>query len=111
LEILGSTKIAADSVDIVFVAHVFHQSGKQPEILKEAGRILKPEGKVVMVEWQKMKIPFGPPVGQRLAKDDAVRLAQSAGLQQISEFTPGHYHYGLVFGKSQADSSKSKEKK
>lgn len=101
VEILGSTKIADDSVDIVFLAHIIHQSTAHPAILEEAKRVSKPDGIIAVVEWQKVKIPFGPPVEKRIAREDAIRVAQNAGLRLAAEFPAGNYHYGLIFKKSQ----------
>lgn len=103
LEVPGTTKIAADSVDIAFLGHIIHQTTKHPEILGEATRVIKPDGQVVVVEWQKVKIPFGPPVEKRVAREDVIRVAQDTGLRLAQEFDAGSYHYGLIFKKSQYD--------
>lgn len=101
LEISGSTKIPADSVDIVFLAHIINQSTAHPSILEEARRIIKPDGLIVVVEWKKVKIPFGPPLEKRVPREEAIKVAQTVGLRLAQEFSAGNYHYGLVFKKSQ----------
>ncbi len=101
LEIKGSTKIPDDSVDVVFLAHIVNQSTAHPSILEEARRIIKPEGAIVVVEWKKIKIPFGPPLEKRVAQEEAVKVAGQVGLRLAQDFSAGNYHYGLVFKKSQ----------
>ncbi len=105
LEVPGTTKIAADSVDIAFLGHIIHQSTKHPEILGEAARVIKPDGLVAVVEWQKVKIPFGPPVEKRVAREDVIRVAQNIGLRLAQEFDAGAYHYGLIFKKNRPEKS------
>ncbi len=100
LEIKSGTKITADSVDIVFISHVFYQSDKHSPILEEAKRVVKPEGEIVVIEWEKVDIPFGPPLEARVAKKDAIEAAQKSDLSLSSEFEAGSYHYGLILKKS-----------
>ncbi len=109
LEVAGSTKIPADSVDIVFLAHIIHQSVEHPTILEEAKRVIKPDGKIVVTEWKKVKIPFGPAVEKRVVQEDVVKVAQNNGLRLAQEFSAGNYHYGLIFKKSQYETPTSAE--
>lgn len=99
LEVPNSTKLRPDSVDIVFVAHVFYQSDKQSPILQEAKRVVKPGGKIVVVEWEKVAVPFGPPLEKRISKDEALQVAKAVGLVLEDEFAAGSYHYGLLLRK------------
>jgi len=93
----GST-LKEEMADFVLVANILHQSDPAT-ILKEAKRILKPEGKVVVVEWSTAASPLGPPQEHRLARNDALEVAKEAGLWLAREFTPSPYHYGLLLAK------------
>jgi SAM-dependent methyltransferase len=49
---LGSfydVKIAAESVDVVFLSHAFHHANKPLKLLVECDRILKPNGRIIVV--------------------------------------------------------------
>ena len=83
------------------LTHIVNQSTAHPSILEEARRIIKPEGAIVVVEWKKIKIPFGPPLEKRVAQEEAVKVAGQVGLRLAQDFSAGNYHYGLVFKKSQ----------
>lgn len=95
----GST-LPPDSVDWVLVANILHQSNPA-KILREAARIVKPEGRVVVIEWSVGASPFGPPNKVRIAKPDALAAAEGTGLTLLREFKPSPYHYGLIMTKSQ----------
>lgn len=90
----GSTLDAA-SADWVLVANILHQA-KPAAILREAARVVKREGQVVVVEWDVAASPIGPPTEVRMAKPDTVQEAEQAGLQVLKEFKPSPYHYGLI---------------
>lgn len=95
----GST-LAPASVDWVLVANILHQSNPA-KILQEAARIVKKDGRVVVIEWAVGASPFGPPNAVRIAKPDALEAAGGAGLTLVREFKPSPYHYGLIMTKSQ----------
>ncbi len=99
LEVPGSTKLKDGSIDIVFITHVFFQIEKKAPILEEAKRVVKPDGKIVTIDWAKVKIPFGPPLEKRVSKEEVIEVASAIGLNAVSEFDAGSYHYGLIFSK------------
>lgn len=99
LEIFNSTKIEAGSLDVVFLINTLYQSSKRVEILREAVRVLKKSGKLVIVEWKKVSIPFGPPVEERVDIHSLKNAAPKLGIDLVKEFFTGSYHYGLIFTK------------
>ena len=94
----GST-LPPDTADWVLLANVLHQAAPA-KMLAEAARIVKPAGRVVVVEWNVGASPFGPPPETRLAQPDALAAAERAGLQLQREFKPSPYHYGLLLSRS-----------
>lgn len=84
--------------DCVLVANIFHQSDPRT-ILMEARRILKPDGALVLVEWEATASPLGPPTGHRLSRREATGLIEKVGLTITQEFTPSDYHYGFILKK------------
>jgi len=99
LEIIGATKIPAESLDVIFIVNVLFQSDKDAEIIRESHRLLKPQGKLVVVDWDQISAPFGPPMQDRAKKEDVKQAASNSGFQLTEEFQAGQYHYGLVFVK------------
>jgi len=99
LEKVGSTKIPNASVDAAMLINILFQNKKQKEILSEAGRILKKGGKVAVVDWKKVGIPFGPPVEIRVEPANVKNLASQMGLRLLEETNFGDYFWGLIFEK------------
>lgn len=99
LEIFGATKIEAGSLDVAMLINTLYQSHKRAEILREAIRMLKKDGILLMVEWKSISSPIGPPVEERVKIDLMKTAAIKLGLNLEEEFEAGQYHYGLMFTK------------
>jgi ubiquinone/menaquinone biosynthesis C-methylase UbiE len=67
------------SVDLCLMATVLHdfvQAGMAADVLREATRVLKPQGVMVMVEFKKEQTPHGPPHAIRLSVEDLAVMVQ-----------------------------------
>jgi ubiquinone/menaquinone biosynthesis C-methylase UbiE len=99
LEIDGATEIQPQSLDFVLLINTLWQIKKNETTFREAVRLIKNGGKLVVVEWWLGEAPLGPPSERRISKDYVRDLAKKYGLTEEKEFKAGPYHYGLVFKK------------
>lgn len=99
LEIFGAAKIESGSLDVAMLINTLYQSRKRAEILRETIRMIKKNGKLVVVEWKNIAAPFGPPAEERVNKDLLDNAAKKLGLREELEFEAGQYHYGLIYVK------------
>lgn len=97
LEIIGAAKIPEGSCDFAFIVNVLHQSTKQSEIITEAIRLLKPTGKLMVIDWGENTPPFAPPPHMKVSIPRITEYAASLGFKLEQEFKAGNYHFGLVF--------------
>jgi len=100
LEMVGATKIQEGSLDIALLVNMLFQSKKDDLVIREASRLVKRGGKVVVVDWLKIAAPFGPAVEDRTNPDEIKKFSVDAGLKLLDEFDAGPYHYGIVFEKA-----------
>ena len=98
LEVLGGSKLKAQSVDLALLANILFQSSKKADIVKEVKRILKKNGRMVVIEW-KEKQPMGPPEKLITSKGLVQDLAKSEGFKFKKEFPAGRGHWGMIFAK------------
>jgi len=94
-----STTLKEEMVDYVIIANVLFQITNRDTAAREAFRILKPGGKIVLIEWNKEAGKFGPSLSDRLPKDGAKNLFEIRGFNFEREFYAGDYHYGMMFSK------------
>ncbi len=101
IEIFGATKVPAELIDYVLVVHALYQSQQRHNFLKEAVRLLKVGGKLLIIDWKKNNSPLGPPLEQRVSIEEIKSLLTVVGsMKLISQFDPGQFHYGLIYEKA-----------
>lgn len=99
LEVFKATGIESSSLDNALLVNVLHQSEKRAEIIREATRLLKRGGKLLIVEWKSSDLPLGPSQDKRVKLESLKTAAPKLGLSIIEEFEAGPYHYGLILTK------------
>ena len=97
LELVGATNVPPASLDVAFIHNVLFQAGEHDNFLEETARLLKPGGKVMIIDWKKISSPFGPPVKDRPEPQLIKDMSTKAGLKLMEEFEAGPYHFGLIF--------------
>lgn len=96
LEIFKGTKIENDTLDIALLINVLHQSEKRADIIREAARMLKTGGQLLIVEWSNNDAPLGPKPEKRIKLESLKTAAAKLGFGIKEEFTAGPYHYGII---------------
>ncbi len=99
LEVIGGSKMPENSVDLVLMANMLFQSKKRVEIFKEASRVLKKGGKVVVVDWLPEKAIMAKDGGWAVSEVEAEKDAQEVGFEKERNFLAGSHHYGIIFKK------------
>lgn len=83
----GPLPLEDQSVDVCFMATVLHdfvKAGMAENALREATRVLKPNGVMTVVEFKKEDSPNGPPRKIRLAVEDLAMMVQRLGFIRFS---------------------------
>jgi len=83
--------------DIILMTNLFFQIKNKKKVLREAQRILKKGGQILVVDWKK-ESALGPREG-KVTDEEIKKIAENLGLELKKEFEAGEYHYGLVFTK------------
>lgn len=90
-------ELAPASVDVVFLCDTYHHIEDRVNYFKRVAAGLKPGGRLVIVDFYKKELPYGPPPAHKLAKDVVIDELRRAGysLKQDLRFLP--YQYYLEF--------------
>jgi len=88
--------LSKSSIDIIFISTVIHAFSQQQlqDFLREARRLLKPDGVLAIVEIEKKETPFGPPLEVRFSPEDLKELIPMAPL---STLRVGEHFYMQMF--------------
>jgi ubiquinone/menaquinone biosynthesis C-methylase UbiE len=84
------------SLDFALLVNMIHELENWRLFLKEVRRILKPEGKICVVDWKKKKMVMGPPLKIRLTKKRIREMLRQSGYGQIKSLSPLPFHNGFV---------------
>ncbi len=84
---------------MVLMTDLLFQIEEKEEVFREARRVLKGKGKVLVVDWD-LSSSLGPKEG-RVPPDEVKEIAKRMHFYLDKKFQAGSYHYGLVFVKQQ----------
>jgi len=90
-------EIMDNSIDIALLVTVLHEINNPAVFLAEIKRILKNNGKIVVIEFHKRDTPMGPPIGNRMGKDEVIDQLINIGFIVHMAFDLGDNFYCLVF--------------
>ncbi len=93
---------AADVLLMVTVFHDLVEDGKGEGALREAARVLRPEGRLVIVEFNKEEGTPGPPLHIRLAPEELDSLVEPVGFAGPSRAKAGPYAYISIYRRESA---------
>jgi len=90
----SGTTLPSRSVDVVFLANVWHEVEDPAAALQEAARILTPGGSLVLLDWRSdTSPPPGPPADHRLPAADVLQSLLENGWTTDGPAHIGHYSY------------------
>jgi ubiquinone/menaquinone biosynthesis C-methylase UbiE len=89
--------LADKSVNRFFICDVWHHVENQTKYLSLMKKMLKPGGEVVMIDFHKKELPFGPPMQMKIAREDLIKQLETNGFRLSKEHTFLPHQYFLVF--------------
>jgi ubiquinone/menaquinone biosynthesis C-methylase UbiE len=96
IEKKGGTKIADGSMDAVILSNVLFQVTDKFGLIDEAKRILKPNGKILVIDWQESFKGMGPGASDVVNKAHALELFGKRGFRLLENISTGPQHYGII---------------
>jgi len=97
LEKYGACRINNDSLDYGMVVNVLFQNKNKQSILKEVIRMIKPNGKILVIDWKEGRFPLGPQPDEKISPKELINITRELGLIFDKQFEAGQYHYGVIF--------------
>jgi len=95
----GGSKIENELCDVVIISNLMFQSENKEGVIKEAYRVLKNEGSLLLIDWTESHGGLGPRKDHVFSKNEARGLLEKNNFIFTNEVSAGNYHYGLLFKK------------
>ena len=99
VEKIGGTKIGDGIVDAVLASNILFQVDDKDKFIEETKRILKSDGRVLLIDWTDSPSGMGPNLKTVIHKDRAREMFEKKGLVWQSDLSAGAHHYGMIFKK------------
>ncbi len=93
----NGSKLAPSAVDRVIISNMLFQAEDKEGVVKEAGRILKPSGLALVVDWSGSYGGLGPKENDILKPAEVRKMFLNASFAEVKEVRAGEYHYGIIF--------------
>lgn len=93
----GGTHLRGASLDAVMIANTFFQIEDRAGFLSEIRRVLKPEGKLMVVDWAGSYGGMGPTKESVVTEHEAEAFFIEGGFHKVKSFRAGPHHYGIMF--------------
>jgi ubiquinone/menaquinone biosynthesis C-methylase UbiE len=97
IEILGGTNLRDAALDAVILANAFFQIENRFGMLKELKRVLKPGGKLMVIDWAGSYGGIGPIPRHVVPEHQAEEFFIGGGFHKVKSFRGGPHHYGILF--------------
>ena len=101
IEKIGGTKLRQGSVDAVIASNILFQLENKGTFVQEVKRILKPAGKVLVIDWSDSFGGMGPDPLSIMSSQSAQVLFEKEGFMLEEKINAGEHHYGMIFRKSE----------
>lgn len=100
IEILRGSKLGDASVDMVVLSNILFQLDDKVGCIKEATRVLRPGGRILIIDWTESFGGLGPAPHHVFEQKMAEELLTKSGFTKLSDSLPaGEHHYAILFRK------------
>lgn len=97
IEKRGGTSLKEQSMDAVILSNTLFQLEDHAVAIAEIKRILKPGGRLLVVDWAGSYDGMGPNKDAVVPEHTALELFITNGFHKLKDFRAGPHHYSIVF--------------
>jgi ubiquinone/menaquinone biosynthesis C-methylase UbiE len=84
------------SCDVVLSANAYHHIKDRPAALRRMAHLLRRGGRVALIDFHKRESAMGPPLADRVSREEVLEEIKRAGLKVANELTFLPHHYFFV---------------
>ena len=93
VEKIGGTKMGDNIADAVIASNILFQVEDKAQFIEEIKRILKPQGRVLLIDWSESSIMGTTAI---VPKNKAREMFEEKGFVLEREIDAGEHHYGMI---------------
>jgi ubiquinone/menaquinone biosynthesis C-methylase UbiE len=96
-ELPRGTTLREHSVDAGIISNTLFQIHDKAAVASELRRILKPGGRLLVIDWAGAYGGLGPDPAHVVREHSAEEIFINGGFHKVKSFRAGPHHYGIVF--------------
>jgi ubiquinone/menaquinone biosynthesis C-methylase UbiE len=93
----GGSHLRDLSLDAVILANTLFQVENRQALIAEIRRVLKPGGKLMVIDWAGSYGGIGPKPEHVISEHEAEAFFITGGFHKVKSFRAGSHHYGVIF--------------
>lgn len=98
IEVAGGSKLADAAADFIILSNTLFGLEDKESCFKEIARVIKPGGRILVVDWSESFGGLGPQPQSVVNKDMVRALAARVGFTELTDKLPGgDHHYAILF--------------
>lgn len=94
---MGGTTLRDGALDAAVAANIFFQLDDKETLVAEIERVVKPGGRVLVVDWTASHGGIGPHPDHVITEEQIEKLFLGKGFVFEQSIDAGAHHYGLIF--------------
>ena len=96
IEAPEGTRLKEGSINTVLLANTLFQTDNKKNVLKEAQRIMHPEGRLIIIDWSESFGNIGPSPDHIISEQTVRSLCEELGFMFERSLDAGEHHYGFI---------------
>jgi ubiquinone/menaquinone biosynthesis C-methylase UbiE len=92
----GGSKLREGSADVVLLSNTLFQVEHKDALLTEAKRVLRPKGRLIVIDWTDSFGGLGPAPKDVVTEREAHAMLTKAGFSIEKSFDAGAHHFGVI---------------
>jgi len=92
----NSVPLSDGIADLVYMINLHHELEQPLRLLKEARRLLKKDGKLMIIDWKKEETPEGPPLEIRVTSETIQYQMSESGFSDVDKYIVLPCHNFLI---------------
>ncbi|HEY8803931.1 MAG TPA: class I SAM-dependent methyltransferase [Clostridium sp.] len=92
-----SFPIQDNTIDYVLISNVIHEIEDKPRYFEEIKRVLKTDGFLCIIDWEKKETEMGPSINERISKAEMIKTCVDVNFTHVEDININMDHYGLKF--------------
>lgn len=102
VEEVGGSNLPDAHFDLVIAANVFFSAHHRRGVVQEIRRVLKPDGRALITDWESSFSGMGPQEEHVITAKEARELMEKNGFAYVQDVPAGEFHWGFIVRKNAA---------